>query len=50
MVDITLRHLLDQPLPDLVLPSTAGGTCSLRSRVGTGPQVFFFFIRSGTPL
>ena len=50
MVDLTLRHLIDRPLPDLALPSTAGGAHSLRSRVGIGAQVFFFFIRSGTPL
>lgn len=50
MSDTSLRRLLDQPLPDLTLPSTRGGTFSLRARVGTGPQVFFFFIRSGTPL
>ena len=50
MSDATLRHLLDRPLPDLALPSTLGGVHALRARVGIGPQVFFFFIRSGTPL
>lgn len=50
MSDATLRQLLEQPLPDLTLPSTIGGTYPLRSRAGIGPQVFFFFIRSGTPL
>jgi hypothetical protein len=50
MAEATLRLLLDQPLPDLALPSTKGGMFSLRARVGSGPQVFFFFIRAGTPL
>lgn len=45
----TLATLLDQPLPDLTLPSTIGDRYALRSRVGHGPQVFFFFIRAGTP-
>jgi peroxiredoxin len=40
---------LDQPLPDLELPSTFGGEFRLRSRVGIGPLVLFFIIRAGTP-
>jgi len=43
------QDLLDQPVPDLSLPSSLGGTFGLRSRVGVGPLVLFFFIRSGTP-
>jgi len=50
MNEATLRGLLDRPLPDLTLPSTRGGTFALRAQVGHGPQVFFFFIRAGTPL
>ena len=42
------QELLDQPLPDLALPSTIGGTFGLRSRVGVGPLVLFFYIRNGT--
>ena len=50
MDDGSLRSLVDRPLPDLTLPSTQGGGYSLRARVPVEPQVFFFFIRAGTPL
>jgi hypothetical protein len=43
------QDLLDRPIPDLVLDSTAGAPFGLRSRVGVRPLVLFFFIRSGTP-
>ena len=36
-------------VPDLTLPTSSGGTFGLRSRVGAGPLVLFFFIRNGTP-
>ena len=36
-------------LPDLALPDPTGAPFRLRSRVGLGPLVLFFFIRNGTP-
>lgn len=45
----TPGSLVGRPVPDLRLPSTAGGTFALRSRVGRGPLVLFFFIHNGTP-
>lgn len=50
MADTNLRGLVDRPLPDLTLPSTAGDAFALRSRIGSGPLVLFFFVRAGTPL
>jgi len=41
--------LAERPLPDLALPSSAGGLHRLRSNVGRGPQVLFFFVHHGTP-
>lgn len=41
--------MLDRPVPDLALPSSQGATFGLRSRVGLGPLVLFFYIRNGTP-
>ena len=41
--------ILDQPVPDLELPSSQGGRFRLRSRVGVGPLVLFFYIRNATP-
>lgn len=41
--------LVEQPIPDLLLPSTQGGKFALRSRVGVGPLVLFFYIHNGTP-
>ena len=43
------EDLVGQPLPDLVLPDDAGVSFALRQRVGHGPLVLFFIIRSGTP-
>jgi peroxiredoxin len=43
------QDLIDRPLPDLALPSTLGGMFALRSRVGIGSLVLFFYIRNGTP-
>jgi peroxiredoxin len=45
----TAEDLIDQPVPDLELPSSQGGTFRLRGRIGTGPLVLFFYIRNGTP-
>jgi|GEM_PF-3459250 len=42
------HDLLDRPVPDLALPSSAGGLFALRSRVGIGPLVLFFFVKAGT--
>ena len=41
--------LLDQPIPDLTLPASTGGTFALRGFVGTGPLVLFFYIRNASP-
>lgn len=43
------ESLVDQAVPDLALPSSAGGEFRLRGRVGQGPLVLFFYIRGGTP-
>jgi hypothetical protein len=40
---------IGRPVPDLSLPSSQDGTFSLRSRVGVGPLVLFFYIRNATP-
>jgi hypothetical protein len=36
-------------IPDLELPSSDGGTFRLRSRIGAGPLVLFFYLRNATP-
>ena len=36
-------------MPDLALPSSAGGSFALRSRVGIGPLVLFFYIKNASP-
>lgn len=41
--------LVEQPIPDLTLPSTQGGDFALRGRVGIGPLALFFYIHNGTP-
>ena len=41
--------LVEQPIPDLRLPSSEGGTFGLRDRVGIGPLVLFFYIHNATP-
>jgi hypothetical protein len=43
------EQLVEQPVPDITLPSSAGGTFGLRSRVGVGPLVLFFYIHNGSP-
>ena len=42
-------EMLDRAVPDLTLESSTGAPFPLRSRVGVGPLVLFFFIRNGTP-
>jgi hypothetical protein len=42
-------ELVGKPLPDLVLPDTAGRPYPLRQHVGHAPLVLFFIIRNGTP-
>jgi peroxiredoxin len=41
--------IVGSSVPDLALPATTGGMFGLRSRVGVGPLVLFFYIRNGTP-
>ena len=36
-------------VPDLALPDAEGKPFSLRSSVGRGPLVLFFYIHNGTP-
>jgi hypothetical protein len=36
-------------IPDLELPSSDGGTFRLRSRIGVGPLVLFFYLHNATP-
>jgi hypothetical protein len=43
------ESLVEQPIPDLVLASSAGGTFALRGRVGVGPLALFFYLHNGTP-
>lgn len=43
------KDLLDRSVPDLTLPGTLDAEFPLRSRVGHGPLVLFFFIHGGTP-
>jgi hypothetical protein len=43
------ESLLEQPIPDLRLPSSLGGEFPLRQRVGIGPLVLFFYIHNGSP-
>jgi peroxiredoxin len=43
-----LQHLIDRPIPDLALPSSAG-EFRLRQFVGRRPLVLFFYIRNATP-
>lgn len=44
-----LQTLVDRPIPDLSLPSSAGGTFALRQFVGRAPLVLFFYIFNGSP-
>jgi hypothetical protein len=43
------EQLVEQAIPAISLPSSAGGKFDLRSRVGVGPLVLFFYIYNGTP-
>lgn len=43
------EQLVEQPVPAMSLPSSAGGVFDLRSRVGVGPLVLFFYVHNGTP-
>jgi peroxiredoxin len=43
------EEAIGRPLPDLTLPSTIGERFALRSRVGRGPLVLFFYIRNASP-
>jgi hypothetical protein len=43
------ESMLGRDLPDLRLGSSLGGEFALRSRVGLGPLVLFFYIHNGTP-
>ena len=43
------EDLVGTAVPDLRLPTTAGGTFGLRDLVGRSPLALFFVIRSGTP-
>ena len=49
MVAHPLVHLIDQPVPDITLPSSLGGELSFRSFVGRRPLALFFYILNGTP-
>ena len=40
---------IGMPAPDLSLPGSNGSPFGLRSRVGIGPLLLFFYIRNGTP-
>jgi hypothetical protein len=42
-------ELIGRPVPDLAVPSSQGGSFPLRSRVGGGPLVLFFYIHNRTP-
>jgi hypothetical protein len=45
----SFESIVGTPVPALELPSTPGVSFPLRSRVGVGPLVLFFYIRNGTP-
>jgi len=42
-------EMVGHAIPDLTLPDHDGAPFSLRSHVGHGAQVLFFYIRNGTP-
>jgi len=44
-----VEDLVGTPIPDLELPSSAGGTFRLRGRVGQGPLALFFYLHNATP-
>jgi hypothetical protein len=43
------EQAVGRPAPDLSILSPDGSPVSLRSRVGRGPLVLFFYIHNGTP-
>jgi peroxiredoxin len=49
MAASALRTLVDRPIPDLALPSSAGGELRLREFVGRRPLVLFFYVLNGSP-
>jgi hypothetical protein len=49
MVAHPLETLIERPIPDLELPSSAGGTFRFRRYIGERPLVLFFYILNGTP-
>jgi peroxiredoxin len=49
MVGHPLQALMDQPIPDLELPSSAGGVFRFRQYVSDRPLVLFFYLLNGTP-
>ena len=49
MSDPRPEDLLDQPVPDVTLPSTSGEPFAFRGRVGASSLVLFFYVRNATP-
>jgi len=49
MVAHPLETLIELPIPDLELASSAGGTFRFRGYVGERPLVLFFYLLNGTP-
>jgi peroxiredoxin len=49
MPPLRLEDLVDQPVPDLALPDSAGGMLRLREGVGHRALVLFFYLMNGTP-
>jgi hypothetical protein len=49
MVPHPLEALVHGPIPDLVLPSGAGGEFAFRQSVGRSPLVLFFYLLNGSP-
>jgi hypothetical protein len=43
------EDLVGRQVPDLTLTNSHGAPFALRSRIGRGPLVLFFYIRNGTP-
>lgn len=43
------EEMIGQPIPGVTLTAHDGRPFPLRGRIGTGPQVLFFYIRNGTP-
>jgi peroxiredoxin len=49
MPPLRVEDLVDQPVPDLALPDSTGGTFRLREGAGRHPVVLFFYLLNGTP-